>query len=311
MARSAAVQKPSVLQGVMRLALGNPMATVGGLVMATMATAIITNALALQRGMHPAPLFYGTSPFATSSTPHPAAADSQQQTQTSIVIGIQQGLAEFGYYKGSVDGLPGPQTSQAILAFERAFGLAPTGEASDRVLSAIRTVQSKTSGATQTPVVADPITVGTVSNVAPVTLSVPIPLPKPGSGAAQPSAQTAAAPQVATPTDNGDSGSIANLIAATLPGADPVVAKPVPHVNAVAPVALADTGAPAADAGITRIQQSLAAQGFGPLAVTGQLTDETRDAIRRFQTYYGLPATGEINEQFLSQMVKVGGLQVH
>ena len=44
------------------------------------------------------------------------------------------------------------------------------------------------------------------------------------------------------------------------------------------------------------------------MVADGVMTAETREAIRQFQAYYGLPQTGAINEAFLSQLVKVGGL---
>ena len=44
------------------------------------------------------------------------------------------------------------------------------------------------------------------------------------------------------------------------------------------------------------------------MVADGVMTAETRDAIKQFQAYYNLPQTGTINEAFLSQLVKVGGL---
>ena len=38
------------------------------------------------------------------------------------------------------------------------------------------------------------------------------------------------------------------------------------------------------------------------------MSAETRDAIKRFQAYYNLPQSGAIDEAFVAQLVKVGGL---
>jgi peptidoglycan hydrolase-like protein with peptidoglycan-binding domain len=47
-------------------------------------------------------------------------------------------LRQIGYYSGPLDGVSGPQTRSAILAFEKDRGLTPSGTASDELLVAIR-----------------------------------------------------------------------------------------------------------------------------------------------------------------------------
>ena len=64
----------------------------------------------------------------------------------------------------------------------------------------------------------------------------------------------------------------------------------------------------AADTNIARIQRSLSQQGFGPVAIDGVMSAETREAIKRFQSYYNLPQSGAIDEAFVAQLVKVGGI---
>lgn len=293
-------QKPGLAALLLRGAVGNPMATAGGLVMTATAVAIMANALMLQPRAHPAPLFVGIRPLAQAdrpATPPPALRSSDGSavgaTDHSLVADIQQGLKDFGYYRGEVDGLDGPQTSQAILAFERAFRLTPTGEPSNNVLLAIRSVRPKTSLNGAAPVAADPLTVASLPSApaAPAATAVPMPWPKPGAAVAN-----VVAPQMpAAPTDG-----IGDLIA---------TAAPAPStVSAAQPTAPQATAAVATDANLARIQRSLSQQGFGPVAADGVMTAETRDAIKQFQAYYNLPQTGTINEAFLSQLVKVGGL---
>ena len=290
-------QKPGLAALLLRGAVGNPMATAGGLVMTATAVAIMANALMLQPRAHPAPLFVGIRPLAQAdrpATPPPALRSSDGSavgaTDHSLVADIQQGLKDFGYYRGEVDGLDGPQTSQAILAFERAFRLTPTGEPSNNVLLAIRSVRPKTSLNGEAAVAADPLTVASL----PSAPAVPMPWPKPGTAAAETVVPEAPAASV---------DGIGDLIATAAPSA-PATAT----ASAAQPMAPQATAAVATDPNLARIQRSLSQQGFGPVVADGVMTAETRDAIKQFQAYYNLPQTGAINEAFLSQLVKVGGL---
>lgn len=301
--------------------LARPASTLGGLVMTATAIAILTNALALQKGPHPAPLFVGTRPLtsatrigaAAATIPVPVASEtvSSSAVDSGLIADIQRGLKDFGYYKGDVDGLSGPQTSQAILAFERAFHLTPTGEPSNNVLLAIRSVRQKLSGneASVAPgdETVDPITVSTLPS------DVPLPLPKPTVSG---SARTSSTEPVGAAAGTGKG--IGDLIA-SLGGASSAAAADQPRLALATPPTAAQTTAqsdarPADDAAtsdprLALIQKSLAAQGFGPLDIDGRMSEGTRDAIRRFEGYYGLPMTGAISETFLAQLIKVGGLQ--
>lgn len=305
--------KTGLVALLFRGAVGNPTATVGGVMITATAVAIMTNALALQPRAHPAPLFVGTRPVAAApavAAQAPALRSSDGSTvgasDHSLISDIQQGLKDFGYYKGEIDGLDGPQTSQAILAFERAFRLTPTGVPSNNVLLAIRSVRPKTSQNGDAAPAVDPITVASL----PAPASAPVPMPKP----------VAVAAQTATPSEShaapaGDG--IGDLIASTAPVAKrpTSVVNSTPQASAPAvrptPVMTATSSAPVAsgaDTNIARIQRSLAQQGFGPVASDGIMSADTRDAIKRFQAYYNLPQTGAIDEAFVAQLVKVGGL---
>ena len=286
--------KTGLVALLLRGAVGNPMATAGGLMMTATAIGIMTNALVLQPGVHPAPLFVGTRPVAPATpaaTEPPALRSSDGSavgaTDQSLIADIQQGLKDFGYYRGDVDGLDGPQTSQAILAFERAFRLTPTGEPSNNVLLAIRSVRPKTSLNGESPVAADPLTVASLPADG---RAAPLPWPKPGSTVAQ------SAPAEAQPTE------------ASIDGIGDLIASAAPPKAAAKPAANAAPAATTADANLARIQRSLSQQGFGPIAIDGVMSVETREAIKRFQAYYNLPRSGAIDEAFVAQLVKVGGL---
>ncbi|MBS1166531.1 MAG: putative peptidoglycan binding domain protein [Proteobacteria bacterium] len=302
--------KTGLVALLFRGAVGNPMATVGGLMITATAIAIMTNALALQPRAHPAPLFVGTRPTAPAvpAVAQPPVLRSSDgsiagATDHSLISDIQQGLKDFGYYKGEVDGLDGPQTSQAILAFERAFRLTPTGAPSNNVLLAIRSVRPKTSLNGEAAIAADPLTVASL----PAASAAPVPRPKPGASVAQPAS-------VEMPAAKTSGDGIGDLIASTAPVSPRATPAPsAPQAAAASPAAAVATAnaapsAATADSNLARIQRSLSQQGFGPLAMDGVMSTETRDAIKRFQAYYNLPQSGVIDEAFVAQMVKVGGL---
>ncbi|PIO98474.1 peptidoglycan-binding domain-containing protein [Pleomorphomonas carboxyditropha] len=288
--------KTGLVALLVRGAVGNPMVTVGGLMMTATAVAIMANALALQPRAHPAPLFVGTRPAAPAdlAVAQPPALRSSDgsaagATDHSLIADIQQGLKDFGYYKGEVDGLDGPQTSQAILAFERAFRLTPTGAPSNNVLLAIRSVRPKTSLNGEAAIAADPLTLASLPTASPA----PVPPPKPGAAAMEPAAD-------GTPAAAASSDGIGDLIASTAPAAA--------GTASAAAASTADVAPAAANTNLARIQRSLSQQGFGPVAIDGVMSAETREAIRRFQAYYNLPQSGVIDEAFIGQLVKVGGL---
>jgi peptidoglycan hydrolase-like protein with peptidoglycan-binding domain len=89
---------------------------------------IVANAVYLQSGRHPAPL------FETVYAP-PSAAASQPDKH---VEAVQAALRDAGYYAGPVDGIAGDRTKAAIAAYEQKLGWAATGAASRDLLRAVR-----------------------------------------------------------------------------------------------------------------------------------------------------------------------------
>lgn len=144
-----------------------------GIVMATGATfTIFVNALFLQKGPHPAPIF-APSPIMTvpSAPPRPQSApaavtiappadNGQSRTQvpsgakraaaeppprahdpiaqliapSKRVLAVQRALADFGYGQLKPTGLYDPETRTAIEKFERDRRLPVTGQISDRLV---------------------------------------------------------------------------------------------------------------------------------------------------------------------------------
>jgi peptidoglycan hydrolase-like protein with peptidoglycan-binding domain len=146
-----------------------PAAAVGGIItrhpresvavmMATAATlAIFINALFLQKGPHPAPIF-ATRPLISRlkapqilPPPHPLAPQTSRaqaaapaRSQAQITADIQRALAERGYYDGTVDGIWGAKTDAAARDFAQASGAKINAEASESLLHAITASPAKT-----------------------------------------------------------------------------------------------------------------------------------------------------------------------
>ncbi|GGD93933.1 hypothetical protein GCM10011390_10800 [Aureimonas endophytica] len=90
-----------------------------------------TNALTGQSGRHSHPL------LATRPQPGDAAVDLPS-LPVPLVKDVQDALAEAGYYTAAPDGRPGKATAAAIRAFQTDHGLAVDGDASPRLLAALR-----------------------------------------------------------------------------------------------------------------------------------------------------------------------------
>jgi peptidoglycan hydrolase-like protein with peptidoglycan-binding domain len=117
--------------------------------------AILVNALFLQSGPHPAPLFQASLPpvnagEATNTVavavprPRPAEpvpakveAPAAARPAAEIMAEIQRELARRGFYDGSIDGVHGPKTDSAIRDFEQAAGLKPSMQANEALLQVI------------------------------------------------------------------------------------------------------------------------------------------------------------------------------
>jgi peptidoglycan hydrolase-like protein with peptidoglycan-binding domain len=128
------------------------------IVMAIAATiAIFVNALFLQHGPHPAPIF-ATRPLMRSviMPPKRAAAPVPLDSHGKLVANIQQALTAKGFYDGAIDGLWGAKTDSAVRDFLRASGSNAGVEASDTLLNAIRASAAR-ANQTVAPPANDPI----------------------------------------------------------------------------------------------------------------------------------------------------------
>lgn len=161
-ARSRAAQSgDGMMAGIVDRVFENPAMSGGLMVMALTATAIISNAMFLQRGHHPDPLFM-TRPSVARETPRPVAAPRRQHVQPAPIVmpplprlaphkappvpvvapppvqEVQRELARLGLYTGAIDGVAGSRTAAAISAYETAAGLPITGLATSELLDAMK-----------------------------------------------------------------------------------------------------------------------------------------------------------------------------
>ena len=133
------------------------------LVMTTIAVfGIVTNALFLQKGPHPAPIF-ATRPLLPQeatlaprlqSTQSAPATDTGNQARLQLIANIQRELTRKGFYDGPADGIWGSKTDSAVRDFIQAAGLKINAEPSDALLRTVSTSSAK------------PSNTGSVSNTA-------------------------------------------------------------------------------------------------------------------------------------------------
>jgi peptidoglycan hydrolase-like protein with peptidoglycan-binding domain len=133
------------------------------LIMSTIAVfGIVTNALFLQKGPHPAPIF-ATRPLLPKemtlaprlqSTQSAPATDTANQARLQLIASIQRELTRKGFYDGPADGIWGSKTDSAVRDFIQAAGLKINAEPSDALLRTVSTSSAK------------PSNTGSVSNTA-------------------------------------------------------------------------------------------------------------------------------------------------
>jgi peptidoglycan hydrolase-like protein with peptidoglycan-binding domain len=127
----------------------HPRESVAILTAAAATLVVFINALYLQRGPHPAPIFASRPmvkqdrlPVLPHSRP-PQAGGGAVQTHAQLVAAIQRELASRGFYEGAVDGIWGARTDSAVRDFGQVAGTQIESEASDGLLRAIRSSSAR------------------------------------------------------------------------------------------------------------------------------------------------------------------------
>ncbi|GAA0772653.1 peptidoglycan-binding protein [Roseibium denhamense] len=117
----------------------NPVAAGGTVVMGLTACLIIANAIGLQPGRHPAPLFVTRDRLDAAAVPEPSDRVMQPEIQeiSTLVLDVQIALRKLSLYEGPLDGVRGPATERAVRAFERKAGQIETGKVTEALLALI------------------------------------------------------------------------------------------------------------------------------------------------------------------------------
>jgi len=136
----------------LRMLLRRPREVIGVIAVLAATSAILINALYLQPGPHPAPIFTVKSrPVVPSEPtgsimvlPRPRPADLakpempvSQRPRAEIISDIQRELERRGFYEGPVDGVHGPKTDAAIQDFADAAAIKSSSEPTEDLLRAI------------------------------------------------------------------------------------------------------------------------------------------------------------------------------
>jgi peptidoglycan hydrolase-like protein with peptidoglycan-binding domain len=131
-----------ILAAFWRVLRRRPRDSMAAAVAGLAALAILVNALFLQSGPHPAPIFANLAPPVAVPLTGPVAALAQHKAEAArprsdMVADIQRELTRHGFYDGAADGVYGPKTDAAIRDFEQAAGLRPSAEPNDMLLASI------------------------------------------------------------------------------------------------------------------------------------------------------------------------------
>lgn len=271
-------------QGLGAVALDNPVAAGGWLVMALTGGLIIANALVFQSGRHPAP-FFATREAPVSAPAAPVVTEAQLERQR-LVRDIQVELRRLGMYGGLLDGLNGPATERGVRAYQRARGLPETGDIDTALLARL----AMDTGAD-------------VDNLPPLPPLPPQTAPgHSSSGQSSPAASSASNPSTGsvrttrvTPPVPSPSAPRAQTVSA------PANAGPVP------PASVGSNALSGDRARIARLQAALSEMGYGPISVDGFAGEQTANAIRRFELDRGLAITGALGPMVEQEVEKVLG----
>jgi peptidoglycan hydrolase-like protein with peptidoglycan-binding domain len=148
----------------------HPRESVAAFMVMLATTIIFVNALFLQRGPHPAPIFASRLAPAPASPPvamphprvielptaQPAAQAAAPRSRIQIITDIQRELSQRGFYDGAVDGVWGARTDAALRDFAQAAGLKGNLEAGEDLVRVIASSHVK-AGKSATPERNDPI----------------------------------------------------------------------------------------------------------------------------------------------------------
>jgi len=133
-------ERPGIGAFLFSILRESPRDSIAVIVAAGATGAILINALFLQSGPHPAPIFANKPAVIVANparAPVQALAPSVPKPRVDLMAEIQRELSKRGFYDGPADGFYGPKTDAAIRDFEQAAGLRPSAEPNDNLLAII------------------------------------------------------------------------------------------------------------------------------------------------------------------------------
>jgi peptidoglycan hydrolase-like protein with peptidoglycan-binding domain len=165
--RSRSLWRAALIQAFGR----NPRDTIALGVVALAVGAILINALHLQPGPHPAPIFkIRPRPVASLEVPptlaaarppqaaaRPDAGAASGRPRAELVADIQRELAKRNFYDGPADGISGSKTDAAIRDFIQAAGLRSVAEPTEDLLRTLARSPVKAARGAAGPARVDPI----------------------------------------------------------------------------------------------------------------------------------------------------------
>jgi peptidoglycan hydrolase-like protein with peptidoglycan-binding domain len=142
-------RKPLQFPLVLRILVPRSRDSIAGIVAAIGVVAILVNALFMQAGPHPAPIFGGKPAPLVAPSFGPVVALLPERSNRKVevatparprgelVADIQRELSKRGFYEGAADGVYGPKTDSAVRDFEQAAGLRASVEPTEALLATI------------------------------------------------------------------------------------------------------------------------------------------------------------------------------
>ncbi|SUB00276.1 Uncharacterized conserved protein [Pannonibacter phragmitetus] len=295
MARKRVDPEPPPREGLVArmgtAAMDNPVAAGGSIVMALTGCLIIANAVGLQPGRHPAPLVV-TRERHSEVVPQENRAVMPQAVST-LVLDVQTELRRLGLYEGLLDGMVGPATERSVRRYEILAGLPESGEVNSALLARLLME-----------------TEGLVERAAASGGAGAVPLPRPSPFASPAHRNSAAA---ASPAAAVAQSAAPATIAALVEQAQPVRQVPLPTATGTVPVPPQEVGrsAQVAENGggqLAKVQRLLSELGYGPLRADGMMSDNTANAIQRFELDRGLAITGQVSPSLIRELEEFTGI---
>ena len=240
-----------------------------------------------------------------NQAPQPASSANEDG-----VANLQNLLADRGFYKGPITGVLGARTKEAIIAAQKAYGLAADGVAGARTIAALESGLPRQQIAISNPVPAVTPTIRVIpAPQAAVQTPQPAPQPAPQlqpqirvqpqaivtpqpTVSVQPTPQVQVTPQVQQPQVQPPTAAVTPKPAAT-------------SVAVATPQAQPNPQATVSDAQVLELQNLLAKRGFYNGKIDGALTGETRNAIIRAQNFYTIsPEDGSPSNKLADSLSK-------